>query len=278
MKKPKVSVIIPVFNEEKYILDCITSILKQTLKPKEIIIVNDGSTDDTLKITKKIKSKNLKIYSLKHQGPALARNFGAKAANGDILVFLDGDMKFDKKYLENLVKPIQSKKAQATFTKNEFVANSNNIWSRCWSINNYLPENLHIDKKMKDEANNFQAKKKKTFFKTKGYLNIGYGEDVTVLSQLNGLKAKAAKNAICHHFNPSSINEVFKSASWIGRGTVLKSFFSTLFVHSLPNSLRRGLTESIRHKQPFFIFFKIIFDAGILYGIFGKFFFGKHAK
>lgn len=282
MKKSNVSVIIPIYNEENYILRCLDSLAGQTLAPMEIIVVDDGSTDSskvkTQKVKLQLKTQNLLIFGQKHRGPGSARNLGAKEAKGEILVFVDADMYFDRRYLEKLVKPIIEGKAVATFTKEEYVANSKNIWSQCWSINSYLPINLHIDPAMPDEASNFRAILRKTFFQTKGYQDVGYGEDVTVLRQLEGVKAKVAPGAICYHFNPSSLSEVFISARWMGRGENAKMTLTAFLTYSFLNSLRKGILESIKQRNPSYLIFKIVFDLGILIGMMERWLFGIYKK
>lgn len=276
--KTKLSIIIPVFNEEHYIKICLSSLQSQTIKPDEIIVINDGSTDNSLKIIQKYQSSKIKYFSTVHQGVAKARNLGAKKSQGDILIFLDADLKFDKTYLKNLTKPILKNQAQATFTKEEFVANQSNIWAKCWSINSYLPLNLHIDPEIGTHANTFRAIKKELFFKTKGYLDIGYGEDVTVLSQLKNVKAKVAKGAICYHYNPSSLKEVFLSARWMGRGELLKFSFKNLLIFSPVNSILKGLKVMQDKSFPEFFIFKLVFDFGVLIGLWERKIWGVHIK
>lgn len=85
-----VSVIIPAYNQSKYIRETIDSVLKQTYNNVEIIVVNDGSTDDTLKILQEYGNK-IKIINQKNKGLAGARNSGIREAKGDYLAFLDSD-------------------------------------------------------------------------------------------------------------------------------------------------------------------------------------------
>lgn len=88
----KVSVIIPVYNGEKYIERCLESVLNQTLDGIEIICIDDGSTDNTLKLLQKYKSYgNVKIITQKNMGPAAARNIGMKEALGKYIAFVDSD-------------------------------------------------------------------------------------------------------------------------------------------------------------------------------------------
>lgn len=89
----KVSIIIPVYNVEKYLDDCIQSVLMQTLKDVEIICVNDGSTDKSGVILEKYKQTDsrFRIISQKNAGVSAARNTGIRAAKGEYILFLDSD-------------------------------------------------------------------------------------------------------------------------------------------------------------------------------------------
>ena len=94
MKKYAVSVIVPVYNVEKYIKECLESLVNQTLKNIEIIVVNDGSPDNSQSIideyTKKYPDK-IKSYVKKNGGLSDARNYGIKKANGEYIAFVDSD-------------------------------------------------------------------------------------------------------------------------------------------------------------------------------------------
>lgn len=92
-KKPMISVIIPVYNNESYLSDTLDSLLAQTFRDYEAIIVNDGSDDGTDKIIKRYAAKDDRIISIEqeHQGVSAARNTGLDAAGGKYAAFLDGD-------------------------------------------------------------------------------------------------------------------------------------------------------------------------------------------
>ena len=87
----KVSIIVPIYNKEKYIKKCIDSILNQTYSNIEAIVINDGSTDNSDNIMKSYNNKIIKYYSRKNHGIGATRNFGLKKATGDYIVFLDSD-------------------------------------------------------------------------------------------------------------------------------------------------------------------------------------------
>ena len=103
----KFSIIVPVYNVEKYIKKCIDSILNQTYKNYEIIIINDGSTDNSSKIINNYKkNKKIKIITQKNKGLSAARNKGIKLATGDYILFIDSDDYIDENLLLILNKKI----------------------------------------------------------------------------------------------------------------------------------------------------------------------------
>ncbi len=93
MAEPKISVIIPVYNVEQYLEKCLNSITGQTLKDIEIICINDGSTDNSLKILEDYQKNDsrIKIINKKNEGQGIARNEGLKIANGEYILFVDPD-------------------------------------------------------------------------------------------------------------------------------------------------------------------------------------------
>ena len=91
MDGPLISIIIPVFNSEKYIEQTIKSAIDQTWANKEIIIIDDGSTDNSLAIAKKFKNDRIKIITQQNKGASAARNKGIAGAKGTYIQFLDAD-------------------------------------------------------------------------------------------------------------------------------------------------------------------------------------------
>ncbi|HDD44817.1 MAG TPA: glycosyltransferase [Candidatus Desulfofervidus auxilii] len=96
---PKVSVIIPTYNRANFLKEAIESVLNQTYKDYELIIVDDGSTDETQKIIAQYKNK-LKYIVIPHHGVSKARNVGIKRAKGEFIAFLDSDDLWHPKKLE----------------------------------------------------------------------------------------------------------------------------------------------------------------------------------
>jgi len=104
--KPCVSIIVPVYNVEKYIEKCLDSLVNQTLENIEIVIVNDGSPDKSQKIIDKYekKYKQIKSYVKENGGVSSARNYGIEKANGDYITFVDSDDYVELDFCEKLYK------------------------------------------------------------------------------------------------------------------------------------------------------------------------------
>lgn len=101
------SVIIPLYNKEVFIENTLQSVLNQTFKDFEVIIVNDGSTDGGLEKIKKFADDRIKIFQQENQGVSAARNKGMKMAEGEYFCFLDADDEWTYNYLDNLYSTIK---------------------------------------------------------------------------------------------------------------------------------------------------------------------------
>lgn len=107
--KPKISIIVPVYNVENYLTRCIDSILNQSFEKFELILVNDGSNDDSLNICKKYLNidERIKLVSQSNKGLSAARNTGLKYASGNYICFIDSDDFVEKDYLFLLLSNIE---------------------------------------------------------------------------------------------------------------------------------------------------------------------------
>lgn len=103
-REPKISVVVPVYNAEKYIDRCIQSITGQIYNNWELILVNDGSTDDSLNILNKWcrTDSRIVVINQENSGPGIARNNGVKNASGEFVVFVDSDDYLDLRYFSLL--------------------------------------------------------------------------------------------------------------------------------------------------------------------------------
>ena len=117
MKKDLVSIIVPVYNASKYLENCLNSILKQTYNNIEVILIDDGSTDNSLEICKEYKKndKRIKIIHKENGGISSVRNLGVKESKGKYICFVDSDDYIEKDYVEVLYSGIKKYKTKLCF-------------------------------------------------------------------------------------------------------------------------------------------------------------------
>ena len=257
-----ISVIVPLYNSGQTLKSCLESLIKQSLD-SEIIVIDDGSKDNTKTIVQSFPQ--IKLLTQTHQGPGMARNLGARQSKGEILVFVDSDMEFDKDFLKDLTKPITTAQAKGSWSGNEQVANWDNLWARCWNYNQnrFSPHMIGSS----GQRRVFRAILKSEFNRIGGYDAIGYTDDWSLVNKL-GFKP-AVTNAKLYHHNPASLLAVFKKARWIGKrqyklgklGTLL-----TIFKANAGFSIIIGLFQLIKFRTPAMIIFKLIYDLGIMLG------------
>ena len=253
---PKVSVIIPAYNEEKYIGKCLDSLLKQTYKDMEIIVIDDGSKDKTLEILKEYEKKyrNIRILTQEHKGPGEARNLGARKAKGEILVLVDADMEFDKDYVKKLVEPIINGVCVGTSHVQEYIGNEENIWARCWGKRKANP------RKDLKRFGIFRAILKDKFLKTGGFNpKKGYFDDSSPYEK-EKIVGLDIPDAICYHNNPSSLKEVFNHSKWIG-GSLMVNYKNLLNLNFFLKKPER------RKKFKLFVITSLIFILLFLFFI-----------
>jgi glycosyltransferase involved in cell wall biosynthesis len=104
---PKISVVIPLFNKEKYIGRTINSVLNQTIEDFEILIVDNNSTDNGMDVVSKYKDIRIKCLQQKVKGVSAARNFGITNSTSNLIAFLDADDEWLPQYLENILKLVK---------------------------------------------------------------------------------------------------------------------------------------------------------------------------
>ena len=111
MSNPLISIIIPVYNNEERVLRCINSLISQSYKNLEIILINDGSTDKSEEKILSVKDERIKYFSQKNSGPSIARNKGLDVAKGDYITFIDSDDYILSDAYETIVSEINSTNA-----------------------------------------------------------------------------------------------------------------------------------------------------------------------
>lgn len=122
-----VSVIIPCYNDHKYILKAIDSINQQTYKNVEIFVIDDGSDETTKQILRSIKQANLFVLHQTNGGPSKARNSGIKEAKGEFILTLDADDYFEPSFLEKALHILQNSTRIGLVTCNGFIFNEKGI-------------------------------------------------------------------------------------------------------------------------------------------------------
>jgi glycosyltransferase involved in cell wall biosynthesis len=210
---PNVSIIIPAHNEERHIEKCIESLLAQECRDIEIIVVDNGSSDNTSKIVERyVESYGGKVRLLRMEsniGPGGGRNAGASNATGEILVFVDADMVFPPDYVTKLISPIQRGEALLTTHANEYVANIENPWVKVQG------QTVRSTGRRTGEV--FRAVKKDFFMSHGGFdPSLHYHDDRTFFYK-TGAKAKVVEEAYCYHNNPDTAKEIFRRNYLIGR-------------------------------------------------------------
>lgn len=126
----KVSIVIPYYNNENTIEDTINSIVNQTHKNLEIVIVDDGSTENSKLFLDKIAIKHtISVFPQLNSGPSIARNFGAQKSSGNYLLFLDADDKIEETYIEKCISKFnEDSTMQIVYSKARYFDYKNEDW------------------------------------------------------------------------------------------------------------------------------------------------------
>lgn len=279
-----ISVVIPVYNEEEVIGECLQSLMRQTYSNLEVIVVDDGSTDRTREIISRFKK--VKLILGEHRGPGFSRNLGSKKAKGKILVFVDADMTFDKNYIEKLSEPILRGETFGTEERFQRASNLNKIWSRCWgSYSRGYPNKVK-------EGNVFRAILKKKFFEMGCFdPKYGYADDMTFYFK-HGVKSQLVDGAVCYHKNPETLKEVYKQSRWIGasinnpfvRGEFVKYLVPWILIVLSPLAIillslkKCWQNKSFRLLFPWMLIFMGARYFGTINGLIRKIYLGKNVR
>ena len=121
-KEILISIVVPAYNVENYIKECIDSILYQSYKNIEVIVVNDGSTDGTLDILKEYTDERLSVYTQKNLGGPAARNYGLEHSSGEYICFFDSDDVMCEDILQLYVDILKEKAPDFIIGSNETIS------------------------------------------------------------------------------------------------------------------------------------------------------------
>lgn len=253
----KISVIIPVYNTEKYLPKCIESVITQTFTDIEIIIINDASTDNSLSIIQKFaySDKRLKYINFEeNKGVSVARNCGIDMSNGEYLFFLDSDDWIEKDYLEVMLKTIEDTDAQIVMNKNVYSYIDEKSYPYNFQLGQQkIPDNSYIDV-VKDTHNVFCGIATKLFRKNliqkynikfpEGYIyediffhfvTFAYAEKVYFFKGPSYYYRKT-ENSITSNMNSDGdkiitvlglLYDYFKQKNWLDRG--IKIYYTMPF-------------------------------------------------
>jgi glycosyltransferase involved in cell wall biosynthesis len=218
MKKPKVSIIVPVYNCENTIEKCLLSLINQTYENKEIIVVDDGSTDNTSIILQRMTEKyNIRVIRLpKNSGAGAARNEGIKHATGDIIFVAEADAYYANNYIELCVKHLEDPRV-GTVIGALHAWPDDSIWYKWWEAERQII--LHNYKPLGG-----------WFFRKRDLEKIGYyredlkiGEDRELSLRLKkklGLEFAYEPRALWYHRYPYSLKVILRKAFWGGFNVV----------------------------------------------------------
>lgn len=136
---PKVSVIVPFYNVQNFLLDCINSVLAQTYDNFELILIDDGSTDNSGSICDSVNDRRIRVIHQKNSGVSVARNAGILVANGEYITFIDADDTIDNNMLKCMVQTISSHGSDIAFCnpKKKNTVQANTLfeaisYGECW--------------------------------------------------------------------------------------------------------------------------------------------------
>lgn len=283
--KIKISVVVPTYNEGRFIRNCLVSLNQQTIPQVEVFVVDDGSTDETARIMARLEKDrwNFKLIFIKqrHCGPGVARNNAAFQAQGEVLVFIDADMTFADDFLEKVSRPILQGKFKGTDSQDGVLANGKNFWALCWNLGkfaaagNYSPDyKSDVTPNKHNHGGIFRAILKSEFLRVGGFDTDGdYSDDASL-----GKKLKAKANVVTakfYHYNPDTLREVWWRARWIGAGrnftgSTEKKLVSVVKFFPLV-SLIKGFIIGLHFGYVPFVFFKVIYDLAVLTSVLESF-------
>jgi len=224
----KLSAIIPAHNEEEFISKCLDSLIKQTYSDYEIIVVNDGSTDNTEDIVKGFQKKDSKIKLIsfkKGHSAAFGRNQAVKMATGQVVIFIDADQFVETNFLfriaNNFKNKFKEKEIDALIGK--VLGASKTFIGKCYNARKWLfwltrqkkkkiftQENpgciLAIKRELYHEMGGFDEK---LFYREDTYFEQKAKKDYTVLF---------VPDLYIYHYDPNSWKEMVRHARWVGKG------------------------------------------------------------
>ena len=254
---PKISIIIPVFNSEKYLNDSLNSIINQTLKDIEIICINDGSYDNSLKILNNFKllDNRIIVINQKNKGINFARNLGLKIAKGEFILFFENDALLKSEALEQFYKISKNNSLDILYFNVKLIFENNSTEKNNYPFNLfYSVDNSTIINNYKNlflkfiEKNKFIMSPCFQFIKHSFLLNnkINFSEDIFFDDYLFNFK-------LLNSFNVSSeINQTFYFKK-IHKNFINENENLIEKLHDYIINIRLLLIESLKYEKEFVV-------------------------
>ena len=230
-----ISIIVPVYNVEDYVEKCINSIINQTYENIEIIIINDGSTDNSYEICKRFKDKRIKLFTIKNKGLSGARNYGISKSKGKYLAFVDSDDYIENNMIEvlynNLIKEDADLSCCSLYEvfKNEIISKSKK--DKYYVMNNYET----IKRTFTDEGLNVyvwnKLYKKDLFKKIKFPVNKN-SEDIYVMYEIISLCEKVVYESIPKYYYVQRKNSIVNNTNKINIDAIEASLHAINYLNN----------------------------------------------
>lgn len=280
---PLISVIIPTYNEEKDLGECLKSIKKQTYKNVEVLVVDDGSTDNTVGLA--LSFPYVRVIKQAHKGPGEARNLGARKAKGDILILIDADMILFPDYIEKLTKPVRENKTIGTIESIQYNIQRTKM-QECWGR---LIKTTYLNGV---NSSTVRAIAKKDFLNLGGFdKKYGYADDRTFFLKY-GIRFLILPEVKCYHKTPPTAKGVYKHSVWIGSSlerwplhySLVKKIFPFFMIIASPLAIPLLSVYKCYQNKDFKIFFPwmLIFISaryfGTIKGMLRSAYFGLNVK
>lgn len=213
----KISVIVPVYNVENYLEKCLNSLVNQTLEEVEILVINDGSTDNSQKIIDEFQQKfpqKVKAFSKENGGLSDARNFGIDRATGNFLAFVDSDDYVSETMLQEMYDLAIKNQTELVICNLQKVDEHGNVTQKLTQIPN-MPEKIDLEKNFSvfSDISYFACNKifKRELFDGKRFQKGMHFEDIELIPQLLLQCKTLAKTDAFHYQYLERSNSISKS-------------------------------------------------------------------
>lgn len=228
MKTPKVTILIPNYNGRKWLEQCLSTVEKSTYPNKEILVVNNGSTDDSAKFLKN-NYPNVRVVEIKkNRGYAGANNFGVKKASGKYVLFLNNDTQVSSNFLEPLVERMEKDKTVGAvqpqirhMVQRNVIDSIGSFFTFTGFLYHYGYFQPHQEKKYQKELSIYSVKGACFFMKKKDYIYLGgidesfvtYVEESDLCHRilLSGKKIIYVPQSVVYHFGGGDMSVMTKS-------------------------------------------------------------------